>query len=172
MGVSITNMARSALAVGAVALVLVGCGAAGSDAEGSPGSGVVSVAPVDGTDVLVDSEGRTLYTAEAEQGGQILCVEACTAFWEPVIVSQEQAEAATAELGAQLGVVERPEGESQLTFDGLPVYTFAEEDPGQLAGDGFVDDFRGTHFEWTAARTSGSAGSDPTDDGTGGGFDY
>jgi predicted lipoprotein with Yx(FWY)xxD motif len=171
MRVSITDTARSALAVGAVALVLGGCGAAGSDAGGSPGSGVVTVAQVDGTGVLVDPEGRTLYTAEAEQGGQILCVEACTAFWEPVIASQQQAEAATAELGAQLGVVERPEGESQLTFDGLPVYTFAEEDPGQLDGDGFVDDFRGTRFEWTAARTSGSAGSGADDD-PGGGYDY
>ena len=55
--------------------------------------------------------------------------------------------------------MKRPDGNEQLTFDGLPLYTFAEEGAGKLDGDGFADDFQGTHFEWKAARTSGSSGS-------------
>jgi predicted lipoprotein with Yx(FWY)xxD motif len=125
--------------------------------------------------VLADSEGRTLYTAAVEQGGEILCVDACTSFWEPVVASPQEADAAAAELGAELGVVGRPEGEQQLTFEGLRLYTFAEEDAGQLDGDGFVDDFRGTHFEWEAASIgggAGSAGSGAPSDGPGGGDGY
>jgi hypothetical protein len=38
----------------------------------------------------------------------------------------------------------------------MPLYTFAQEGAGKLQGDGFTDDFRGTHFLWQAARTSGS----------------
>ena len=58
----------------------------------------------------------------------------------------------------------RTDGGRQLTFKGLPLYSFTEEGPGQLDGDGFVDDFDGTRFEWAAATTgggSGSTGSEP-----------
>lgn len=165
--------------VGVIALLTVSCSSDGEEGGGdastaTSGNGVVAVATVQGSDVLVDPEGRTLYTADVEQGGQILCVDACTAFWEPVIASTEEAGAASEELGMQLGVVERPDGGGQLTLSGLPLYTFTEEDAGQLDGDGFVDDFQGTRFEWEAARSAGAAdptGPDTGDD-AGGNFDY
>ena len=91
----------------------------------------------------------------------IHCVGACTTFWQPMLASKAAAEKAAGNLGAQLGVVKRPGGQEQLTFDGLPLYTFAEEGSGKLQGDGFADDFQGTHFQWMAARTSGGS-SAPT----------
>ncbi len=160
----------------ALALVVAGCGGDDGDdgASGASGSSLVSVAGVDGTDVLVDAEGRTLYTADVEKGGQILCIDACASFWEPVIASASTVDAANTALGDEFDVVERPDGESQLTHDGLPLYTFAEEDAGELQGDGFTDDFQGTHFEWSAATadesTTPSEPSTPED--SGGGFDY
>lgn len=180
MRLSIKHSVKLALAIGATALGVVGCGGGeGEENAGAgaarPSAGLVSLASVDGTDVLADSEGRTLYTAAVEQGGRILCVDACTSFWEPVIASPDDAGSAAAELDADLGVVDRPEGNQQLTFDGLPLYTFAEEDAGQLEGDGFVDDFQGTRFEWEAARAgggSGSAGSNAPSGGSGDGFGY
>ena len=158
------------------ALGLAACGGddeSGASAAGS-GAGIVSVASVDGTDVLADPAGKTLYTAAVERGGEILCVEACASFWEPLIASPAEAEEAAAELDADLGVVSRPDGERQLTLEGLPLYTFAEEDAGELEGDGFVDDFQGTRFEWEAARTSGGAESSGSGGGEppGGGYDY
>jgi predicted lipoprotein with Yx(FWY)xxD motif len=158
-----------ALAIGAA-----GCG---SDSGGAPasgsGAGVVSVANVDGTDVLADSAGKTLYSAAVEKGGAIHCVAACTSFWQPTLASSADAEKASTDLDANLGVVKRPDGDEQLTFDGLPLYTFAEEGAGKLDGDGFADDFQGTHFEWKAARASGSSDSgSPGDDGPGGSYGY
>jgi predicted lipoprotein with Yx(FWY)xxD motif len=152
------------LVLGLAAILLAACG--GGDGDGGnataadTSSGIVSVQSVDGTDVLVDSEGRTLYTAEVEQD-RILCTGACTSFWEPLGGSASEAESASADLELDLGVVSRPDGGEQLTFEGLPLYSFTEEDPGQLEGDGFVDDFEGTRFEWAAATTTGS-GSGPT----------
>ena len=162
----------STLVIGAAALGVAACGGSDDDsgaATAGSSTGIVSVANVDGTDVLADSAGKTLYTAAVEKGGKILCVDACTSFWEPVAASSADAKEAAGQLDANLGVVSRPDGEQQLTFDGLPLYTFAEEDAGKLEGDGFVDDFQGTHFEWEAARTSGGG---PSDDSPGGGYGY
>jgi predicted lipoprotein with Yx(FWY)xxD motif len=172
MRLSIKHSVIAALAIGFAALVLAACGGGEDGDDGNAtaadaGGGIVSVQSVDGTDVLVDSEGRTLYTAEVEQGGRILCTGACTSFWDPAGATASEAESAAADLDLDLGVVERPDGGEQLTFDGLPLYSFTEEGPGQLDGDGFVDDFEGTHFEWAAATTnagSGSAGSDAPSD--------
>ena len=150
------------LVVGVAALGIVACGGSdddsGASAAGSSAA-IVSVASVDGTDVLADAQGRTLYTAAVEKGGKILCVDACTSFWAPVAASPADARAAASELDADLSVLKRPEGSQQLTLDGLPLYTFTEEAAGQLTGDGFADDFDGTHFEWQAARTDGGSTS-------------
>ena len=167
-----------ALVIGA-ALGVVACGSSddesGASTAGSS-AGIVSVANVDGTDVLANSGGKTLYSATVEQGGKIRCVDACTSFWEPMLASSADAKKVAGEVDADFGVVKRPGGEQQLTFDGLPLYTFAEEDAGKLEGDGFVDDFQGTHFKWEAARTGGgspsSGSSSPSDNGSGGGYGY
>jgi predicted lipoprotein with Yx(FWY)xxD motif len=163
---SIRQLLTVALAVGAAALVLAACGGgSGDDDDGgtatAAGSGLVSVQGVDGTNVLADAEGRTLYTADVERS-EIRCTEACTSFWEPVDATASEARSAGADLELELGTVQRPDGGRQLTFDGLPLYTFTEEGPGQLEGDGFVDDFQGTHFEWAVATTGDSAPSDST----------
>jgi predicted lipoprotein with Yx(FWY)xxD motif len=154
------------LAIGATALVLSACGSSdnggggnGGAATASAGPGVVSIQSVDGTNVLADSEGRTLYSAEVEKG-RIHCTGACTSFWDPVRASAKQSKSASEDLDLNLGVVKRPDGVEPLTFKGLPLYSFTQEGAGQLEGDGFVDDFEGTHFEWAAAATgSGSSGS-------------
>jgi predicted lipoprotein with Yx(FWY)xxD motif len=118
----------------------------------------VSIQSVDGTNVLADSDGRTLYNADVEKA-QIRCTDGCTSFWDPTDASAKQAKSASADLNLDLGVVKRPDGADQLTFKGLPLYSFKEEDAGQLDGDGFVDDFEGTHFEWAAATTGAGSGS-------------
>jgi predicted lipoprotein with Yx(FWY)xxD motif len=156
------------LVLGLAAILLAACGGSDDGEDGNAtaadaSGGIVAVQSVDGTDVLVDSEGRTLYTAEVEQD-RILCTGACEAFWEPTGASASEAESASADLDLDLGVVSRPDGGDQLTFEGLPLYTFTEEDPGQLEGDGFVDDFEGTRFEWAAATTGSGSESTGSDD--------
>jgi predicted lipoprotein with Yx(FWY)xxD motif len=165
-------LAVLALAVVVVAIVAISSGGDGdngnaSAANAGSGSGLVSVRNVDGTNVLVDSEGKTLYSADVEKGS-IRCKDGCTSFWEPLGASAKQAKAASADLDLKLGVVNRPDGESQLTFKGLPLYSFTQEGSGSLDGDGFTDDFQGTHFEWAAA-TAGGGGSGSANSGDSGG---
>jgi predicted lipoprotein with Yx(FWY)xxD motif len=169
---AIRYSAGVALAVGALALG--GCGGDDGEVAAAPSSnnsGIVSIETVDGTKVLADSQGRTLYSAEVEHGGKVLCVDACTSFWSPLLSSPDEAQKAAGDLSVDLTVLKRPDGMQQLTFDGLPLYTFTQEGAGTLDGDGFVDDFDGTHFEWQAARPEGGAAPSNQDQG-GGGYGY
>jgi predicted lipoprotein with Yx(FWY)xxD motif len=171
-GMNISQIARISATSAALAL-LVSCGngddASDTGASGSSGD-LVSVASVDGTDVLVDAQDQTLYTADVEEGGRIRCVEACTSFWEPMLASAADVDQASPDLRDELGTVQRPDGESQLTYEGSPLYAFAEEGAGELTGDGFTDDFQGTTFVWAAATTGTSpepSGSQSPDSGYG-----
>ena len=155
------------LAIGALALAACGDeeddGGAAADAAASPTA--VSVAGVDGTNVLADADGRTLYTADVEAAGEILCTGACAAIWDPALGSAGDAEAAADDTGAEIGVVKRPNGDSQLVLDGAPLYAFTEEGPGELTGDGFADEFEGTAFVWSAATAPGAEEPDSSEDG-------
>ena len=166
MRLSINKTATAALAILVAGLVLAACGGgnansgnSGSMSTMSAGSGLVSVRTVDKTPVLADHQGRTLYSANVEQRGLIHCTNGCLSFWNPVHASSSQAKTAAADLNLDLSVVKRPDGGDQLTFDGKPLYSFTQEGPGQLTGNGFTDDFGGTHFEWTAAATSSTQAS-------------
>ena len=61
--------------------------------------------------------------------------------------------------GGKLGVITRPDGGKQVTFDGKPVYSFTQEGPGEVTGDGFMDAFDGQQFTWNVVTVGGSGGS-------------
>lgn len=156
MSISTTHSAGVVALIAAAALGLGACGGDDGDDGGSDGtasSGAVSVESIDGTDVLVDSQGRALYTADQEQGGEVLCTAECASIWDPV--PAPDGDSASADL--KLGEVERPDGGMQLTYEGQPLYAFTEEGPGELTGDGFVDSFDGTRFSWSAATAAGGS---------------
>jgi predicted lipoprotein with Yx(FWY)xxD motif len=173
---SIKHPLTLALAIVLAAGVLTACGdddgGDSADAAGSGStSGIVSMQTVDGTDVLAASDGHTLYTADVERNGQIQCAGMCESIWTPTNASASEAQAASADLDLQLGVVKRPDGSRQLTLEGQPLYSFTEEGPGQLDGDGFVDEFNGTQFTWSAATTDGG-GTSTGSDSQGRSYDY
>jgi Secreted repeat of unknown function len=79
----------------------------------------------------------------------------------------------------KLGAIDRPDGTRQVTFDGKLLYSFVEDAPGAVTGDGLADSFGGTEFVWTAARSpGGSAGpgggaeTDTSEEDDGGRYGY
>ncbi|MFI1094494.1 hypothetical protein [Streptomyces sp. NPDC020917] len=161
-----------------------GSSAAPAPSSAAPGASAPSPVGTHGTkalgEVFADASGRTLYTADQESGGTLLCTGGCLQFWHPVPV----AAAGTAPSGGSgFGSVERPDtGQNQLTYAGRPVYTFAEDAaPGDTKGDGFQDAFSGKQFTWhalpvhpgasTAAPATPTTGSGSSG-GSGGGYGY
>jgi predicted lipoprotein with Yx(FWY)xxD motif len=166
------HIVRASLGAGAVALLVAACGGSGDDGSASigdsgPSARLVSTTSVDGTSELTDGAGKTLYSTDVEADGQVKCVDACTSFWEPLLGSAKEAKSLSSEIGGMFGVVDRPDSGTQLTYKGLPLYTFAEEGAGELQGNGFTDDFQGTHFVWTAVSADGAAAPTPSSAGGG-----
>ena len=173
-----TRTVLPGLAAAAAAGLLAACGSAGSHAAGSgqahpPGAShgvVVSARKLPGVGtVLVTRSGKTIYSPQQEAHGKILCTGSCLSFWFPVSAGAGALHAPSGVTGA-LGTIHRPDGRTQLTYNGKPLYTFRLDlAPGQAHGNNFTDHFGGTSFTWHAITTSGSpAGAGQQ--GNGGGY--
>jgi predicted lipoprotein with Yx(FWY)xxD motif len=86
--------------------------------------------------VLTNVKGLTLYSLSVEKNGKFICTGSCTQTWFPLVV----AHGTTPKGPVKLGTVKRPEGKIQVTFKGLPLYTFdGDSAKGQANGEGFKD---------------------------------
>jgi predicted lipoprotein with Yx(FWY)xxD motif len=175
------NRAILAIAILPVlALGLAACGGSDSSDSGSTAAGssgdTVATKSVAGTgDVLVDSSGAALYTNNMDHGSKVACTGECVTEWIPLAApSQGMPSSSDSAVQAKLGTVKRPDGTTQVTFGGLPLYTFVEDSSGQVTGNGDSDSFGGTTFVWTAATAGGSTGSQSTSTGgsSSGGYAY
>jgi predicted lipoprotein with Yx(FWY)xxD motif len=120
-------------------------------------SGVVvktaSIPSVGGA-VLVNSQGQTLYHLTAEQNGKFICTNSsCVSVWHPLTST-----GGTPSGVSSLTTVKRPDGSVQVAYKGEPLYTFAQDAPGEAKGQGFKD--VGT---WTVVTVGApSSSSTPT----------
>jgi predicted lipoprotein with Yx(FWY)xxD motif len=156
------SLTALALAAG----VLSACGGSSSNQAGSGGGSptdTVSLASVSGVGkVLVNAHGFALYSPVQEKSGTIRCTGGCTSIWVPLTTKG----APSAPAGVQLGTVMRPDGKTQVTFKGKPLYTFAEDtSPKSVSGNGVSDNFGGKSFTWHVA----SPGKTSTTVSSGGG---
>lgn len=164
--------ATAALALAVLALSACGgSGNAASPAASTTGSSdTVSTADVQGVGtVLVDSKGMALYSPDQEKSGNIMCTTGCTAVWVPLTVSGSPT--GSSDIASKLGTVMRPDGATQVTFDGKPLYTFAEDSgPDTVTGNGAKDQFGGQSFTWHVAAPAGTVTTTSTS--SGGGYGY
>jgi len=150
----------------AAAVLAAACGSAGGSTaspggagNAAAGNGVVSTRQLSGIGTaLVDSSGMTIYTPEQPQeaNGKIKCTGSCLSFWFPVTASSANPDSSG--LPGKLGTIHRPDGKTQLTYDGRPLYTFRlDTGAGQANGNNFHDSFGGTSFTWQVVTASGKA---------------
>jgi predicted lipoprotein with Yx(FWY)xxD motif len=166
---------RRAALVLLAAAALGGCGGGDNTENSSSASATVSVEDVGGVgDVLVDAEGAALYASQQEASGAVKCIDSCAAIWRPLTITGQPV--AGDKVDGKLGVVERPDGTRQVTYEGKPLYSFIEDaGDGIVKGNGLADDFDGKAFMWhvmtPAGPSTSTANSDQMDDsGYGGGY--
>jgi predicted lipoprotein with Yx(FWY)xxD motif len=90
-----------------------------------------------GKTVLVNRKGLTLYSLSVERHGKFICTDSeCLSFWTPLTVKKGAKPTGT----AGLATVQRPDGRTQVTYRGGPLYTFyLDHARGDDGGEGFKD---------------------------------
>jgi predicted lipoprotein with Yx(FWY)xxD motif len=160
----ILGAAVAVVAVVAVTVAAVGGGGGHSGAvtAADPGGATVSTRQIgDRGEVLVDSNGQALYASDQETAADmVLCTDGCTSFWTPLIASDGSPTGNS--ISGELGVVERPDGARQVTLDGKLLYSFADDQPGEVTGDGFEDAFDGQTLTWHVVHADGGTDSSGT----------
>ena len=84
--------------------------------------------------VLVTSKKQALYywNREKRAGGKIRCVGECAKAWPPLIVKSSRIDPRVSGITGKFATIRRPDGRFQVTFKGLPLYTYAHEGPKQV----------------------------------------
>jgi predicted lipoprotein with Yx(FWY)xxD motif len=172
---SIGVLGAGGLAV--LASVAAGCGGAGATAASSAppktASGQAATVGISNTgigQILVNSQGRTLYLFKADQGTKTACTGACAGAWPPLLVTGKPT--ASSGVTASLLGTTRPEGTTQLTYNGHPLYLFAQDQKaGETNGQG-VSAFGAAWFALNSAGNQVSAQPSGSNTSGGGGLGY
>ena len=135
--------------VAALALTVSACGSSGSSSSGTaantPAAGgnsssaasasgsTVTEKTIGSQQVVVDSNGMTLYWFAIDTPTKSNCSGQCATFWPPVKGPLTAGSGVT----GTLGTITRSDGTTQATYDGHPLYTYVgDKSPGQATGNG------------------------------------
>jgi predicted lipoprotein with Yx(FWY)xxD motif len=106
---------------------------ASSSPAASPSGTTLMERTIDGTQVLTNSAGYTLYWFAPDTSTTSKCTGSCATYWPPV---KGPATAGSGVTGT-LSTITRSGGATQATYDGHPLYTYAGDTaPGQNNGNG------------------------------------
>jgi predicted lipoprotein with Yx(FWY)xxD motif len=105
-----------------------------------------------GRQVLVNTQGRTLYALSPETASHLLCKGACFSSWPPVTVHSRSAKLkAGTGVHGHLALLRRSKGTWQVTLAGHPLYRYSgDQAKGDANGEG-IKSFGGTWHAVTAS---------------------
>lgn len=99
--------------------------------QGQMPPGVQSRKLDNGTTILADAKGMTLYTFAKDAPGKSACSGNCAKNWPPL------AAPADAKPVGEWTVITRDDGSKQWAYKGMPLYTWVKDSkPGETTGDG------------------------------------
>lgn len=127
-------------------LLLAGCGdSSGADESAgnggaAPADAVLATADSEFGEIVVDAEGRTVYVFDRDTAGSgsSACTGQCLENW-PAVTADEDAPTVDGVSG-EVGTIERDDGTTQVTLEGLPLYTYVgDTGAGDVSGQGVQD---------------------------------
>jgi len=87
--------------------------------------------------VLVGPNGHTLYTHGGDTATSSACTGGCATAWPPLTVTAGATATAGKGVTGKLGTLARPDGTTQVTYDGMPLYGWQNDTkPGDVTGQG------------------------------------
>jgi predicted lipoprotein with Yx(FWY)xxD motif len=161
-----------------LAVAAAGVGVAMAATMSSKGGTVRAAHSAKYGSLLVSAAGMTLYHYTPDKHGVIKCTAACAKFWPPLVVPRGTKPKAGAGISAaKLSTVKRPDGTTQVTYVGFPLYRYSgDTKAGDVKGQGFQGVWHAVTSAGTLAKASGGAGTSTTMPGTttdsGGGYGY
>ena len=143
-----------------------GASSPASSAPASSASGsALSMTTINGTAVVTDSKGMTLYWFVPDTSSASKCTGSCATYWPPVTGPATAGSGVT----GMLGTITRPDGTAQATYDGHPLYTYAGDSaPGQAKGNG-LNVSGGLWWEMTVSGAKPATSTSTSGSGGGGG---
>ncbi len=85
----------------------------------------------DGTKILADGNGMTVYLFDMDVDANSTCYDACEKAWPPVLAPKGLA------VSEEVGITVRKDGTQQLTLNGKPIYYYVGDGAqGDINGDG------------------------------------
>ena len=99
------------------------------------GPATVALGTTDLGEVLVGPDQRTLYMFDPDMQGESTCYDQCATNWPPLTLDEGEPAAGAGVDAALLGTTERTDGTTQVTYDGWPLYYWAQDAaPGDATG--------------------------------------
>jgi predicted lipoprotein with Yx(FWY)xxD motif len=132
----------------------------------SPAGGIheVNVRSSAAGDYLTGEDGRSLYLFANDTSSTSTCVDQCAQNWPPFTLDEGDSVVAGSGVTGTLGTSQRPDGSTQVTINGRPLYYFAADTAaGQTNGQGingvwFLAAPDGTPLTGTSASPAASPG--------------
>jgi predicted lipoprotein with Yx(FWY)xxD motif len=85
---------------------------------------------------LTDANGMTLYTHTGDSATSSTCTGGCAGAWPPITVPAGAKVTPAAGLTGTLASLTRADGATQVTYDGLPLYSWkGDKKPGDITGE-------------------------------------
>ena len=92
--------------------------------------------------VLANENGMVLYTDKQDPADSSACIETCATTWRPFAVEPGATVPAATGISGKVATIVRPDGTSQLTYDGSPLYFYHyDPKPGTAKGVGVSPDW-------------------------------
>jgi predicted lipoprotein with Yx(FWY)xxD motif len=135
----IPGAGRAVTSVSIAALVVLGIAVtpSGGPAPPPPASGgraILKTATIGGVIVLTNAQGFTLYWFAPDTPARSACYGTCAGYWPPVTVTGTPS--AGPGVTGKLGTIKRSDGNTQVTYNRHPLYTYVGDTaPGQAFGN-------------------------------------